>query len=109
MALPFLANCAAAPVDVKDEVFYVDAGSSGAVTVNFLSEGSFIVEKSQWDLIREGMYCTLATSFGDFKAEIEKLCSVTPCNYEVQKILTNLKKRFARVEAELARRKATWQ
>lgn len=88
--------CLSCAVPIKDERFFVDAGSSGAVTVNFLTPGSEIIPKEIWDSEREGMFCMSSDSFADFKQEIEELCSKTPCSYPVVQALQNF---FARVKA----------
>lgn len=90
-----LASCA---VPIKDEKFYVDAGESGAVTLNFLSPGSEIIQKPDWDAIREGMYCMSYDAIGDFKGEIEKLCSIARCSYQVKKQFTALFRRIDRAQ-----------
>ena len=72
----------ACSVKIKDETFFIDAGESGAVTVNFLSTGSTIIDKAAWDSMREGMFCMSSDAIGDIKGEVEKLCSRTSCTYE---------------------------
>lgn len=79
--LPLLNGGCAVPI--KDETFYVDAGPSGAITVNFLSPGSQIIPKEQWDAMREGDFCMSPQAFGDFKSEIEQLCSAYSCSWQV--------------------------
>lgn len=78
MVLILLNDCA---TPIKNETFYVDAGISGAVTVEFFPGGqSVVIPKAQWDATREGMYCMSFAALGDFKKEIEELCASTPCD-----------------------------
>ena len=88
-------------VKIQDEEFYVDAGSSGAITSYFLHSGSTIIPINEWNAMREGMICVKAKTIGDFKREIEELCSQTACDYQtkaaisllirVQEVATNRK------------------
>jgi len=88
MTMVLLSSCA---VKVKDEPLYLDEGSIGAVEVHFLTPGTTDLNKTQWDAIRPGMVCMPETSFGDFKAELEELCSKTTCTYEMEQALKTLR------------------
>ena len=46
-----------------------------------LTSGSNWISKDSWDRMREGMFCMDANAVGDFKEEIEELCSVASCDY----------------------------
>ena len=82
LAIPTVLLCTSCGVSIKDERFYVDLGPSGAVTVNFLTPGSMIILKPQWDQAREGMFCMTPAAMADIKREIEQLCSMTQCDYQ---------------------------
>jgi hypothetical protein len=86
--------CTSCGVNIKDKSFYVDLGPQGAVTVNFLTPGSRFVSKSNWDLLRMGMFCMSPKDLGSFKTEIEKLCSVTQCDYEMTSALHSFSDRL---------------
>lgn len=80
------------PVDVKDEPLYFDKGASGARQDFFLSPGGVDLTKEEWDATRFGMVCMGASSFEDFKTELEDLCTQIICNYQAQQAVTALKK-----------------
>ena len=86
-----LCSCA---VQIRDETLYFDAGDAGAVTANFLTPGSQIIPKLQWDAMREGMACVSAAAIGDFKTEIEELCSKTTYDYQTMVKLADFFKRI---------------
>ncbi len=81
---------------MKDENFYLDVGDQGAIEVHFLSTGSTLISKAQWDSIREGMFCMSAEAIGDFKSEIEQLCQETSCDQQAQ---FNIKQAFDHIES----------
>lgn len=75
-------------------------GGLGAVCDNFLSSNQLILNKTEWDSLQlqwistgQAVECTTSRTIGDIKGEIEKLCSVVACDYEVKtKVLSGLKK-----------------
>lgn len=79
MALLLSSSCA---VPIKNERWYGDVGPKGAIWFETLSELSGSVSKEDWDQMRIGMACTTTDVVGEIKAEIEKLCSKTQCDYE---------------------------
>ena len=82
-------------VAIKDEPLYLDEGSSGATEVHFLTPGQTDLTLDEWNSIRTGMVCESASSWGDFKAEIEKLCSLASCSYDTQQAIQSF---FFRLE-----------
>ncbi len=101
--VPFALNsCCTAhvPIDIHDEALYYIKGNPDthpednyAVQMYFLSTGENQISKFEWDMISQGMVALSAQAFDDFNAEIAKLCSETPCNYEaLQKIHALIKR-----------------
>lgn len=89
-----LHNCAT--VAIHDEEFCGDAGPDGASCFHFLTTDSRDIPKQAWDVMREGMICESTQAFSDWKADIEKLCSISHrCTYDQQKQLEVF---FSRVE-----------
>lgn len=94
-----LANCNSVPI--SDAQFCSPIpGDLGATCDNLLSKNQEILTQDQW-VNRQAEWqaqgfsteCTTSKTIGDIKGEIEKLCSVTKCNYQVkQKILKGLSK-----------------
>ena len=82
-------------VAIKDEPLYLDEGSSGATEVHFLTPGQTDLTLDQWNAIRTGMVCESPSSWGDFKEEIEKLCSLASCSYDTQQAIQSF---FFRLE-----------
>jgi hypothetical protein len=71
----------------------------GAVCDNFLSSNQEILTEAEWQaLIAQwlsqglSLECTNSQAVADYKDEIEKLCSKTPCSYELKQALKGLKK-----------------
>lgn len=93
----FLNSCT---VQIHDEQFCSPIPQQGgAVCDNFLSSNQLILSEHQWqalqmDWMSQGMsvQCTNSQAVGDYKAEIEKLCSKTPCSYDLKKTLQGLNK-----------------
>jgi len=81
-----LASCN--KIKIQDSQWCGDIGSQGAVCFNTLSSGEKDIPKAVWDVQRFGMVCTSSATFADWKATIEKLCSVAKdCDYAtVQKL-----------------------
>lgn len=84
-----LALSGCARVKIVDHVFCGDEGTIGASCFHTLTDEIQILSKSQWDDMRFGQICTLdpeghkGETFADWKAVIEKLCSVSSdCDYQ---------------------------
>lgn len=58
-------------------------GSEGAVCDKFLTMAPRDIPKPSWDLERYGAFCMKAEDFTNIKIEIEKLCSMTACTWQV--------------------------
>lgn len=70
-------------VEIKDHVFYADAGSFGATWRTTLSDRQGHLSKKDWDELRKGMICTTSDSIEHDAAVIEKFCYYTGrCTYE---------------------------
>jgi len=57
----------------------------GAVCDDFLTQNQLILTQIQWVALQLSwgvVECTPATTLGSIKAELEQLCSKTPCTYE---------------------------
>lgn len=93
MVPSLLTSCAVA---IYDEQFCSPIpGGLGAVCDNFLTSNQQILTPDEWNALQskwvaagEATECTESKTLGDIKAEIEELCSKTPCNYEVQQAIT---------------------
>lgn len=72
-----LSSCAR--VTINDEEGCADIGSQGATCAHLLSPATRDIPQPEWDDIRFGYVCFSPASVGDFKEEIEKLCSVCDC------------------------------
>lgn len=73
------------PVTIKNEdLYYLKQASDDewAVKMHFLTSGQSQVTKAQWEAISQGMACMSLPAFDDFNAEIAKLCSQVPCDYQ---------------------------
>lgn len=89
--LPLLLDACA--VHIQDETFCaLVPGDYGAVCDNFLTTKPQTLTKAQWDAMQNSwnaqgyaVECTTSKAIGDIKTEIEQLCSVTRCDYEVEK------------------------
>lgn len=79
-------------VPIHDETVCGDLGPQGASCFHTLSSESYDLDKQAWDSQREGMLCLSQTTFGDFKEELEKLCSLSnACAYDsVKKTLEEI-------------------
>ena len=94
MALALLSSSCA--VQIKDEQFCSPIpGNLGAVCDNFLtsnplnlSEQQWIDLQASWNSAGNAVECTSSQTIGDIKTELEKLCSLTKCNYATQKAVT---------------------
>lgn len=77
-----LSSCA---VQIKNERWYGDEGSQGAVWFDSLDSEMGQISKKDWDEMRVGMSCTTIDVMADRKKAIEDLCSVTNCSYDKPK------------------------
>lgn len=66
-------------------------GGLGAACDNFLTANQLILDEPGWEALQaswiaqgQAVECTTSTTVGDLKAELEKLCSKTRCNYETK-------------------------
>lgn len=98
-ALLLLVSACAVPI--HDEQFCSPVpGGNGAVCDNFLISNQLILTELEWQALQakwiaagQAVECTQSQTLGDIKGEIEKLCSMTACNYAVKtKILKGLTK-----------------
>lgn len=96
VVLPLLASSCAVPI--KDDTFCarIPGGGLGAVCDNFLTANQRILDEQQWQLLQasweahgDSVECTTSSAVAALKAEIEKLCSVSTCTYEVQSLVQN--------------------
>ena len=75
-------------------------GGLGAVCDNFLIANQVILTQAEWENAQRNwvnaglaVECTTSNTLGDLKREIEKLCSLTPCDYPTKaRILQGLTK-----------------
>lgn len=97
MAAPLLASCGS--VEIKDVQFCSPIpGGLGAVCDNFLTSNQLILDEIQWTILKDSwqvVECTSYASLADMKAEVEKLCSVTKCTYEMKKAIAGLNRILA--------------
>lgn len=93
--LLILSGCAT--VKISDSEWCGDLGESGAACFHtFKTELDHDLDKAAWDVARFGQLCTPADTFADWKADIEKLCSVSGrCTYDQKKMLEEV---WAKIE-----------
>lgn len=73
----------ACSIPIKNQRWFGDEGSQGAVYFETLTTETGHIDKPTWDQMRVGMACTTLDTFAEIKAELEKLCSISRrCNYE---------------------------
>lgn len=102
-ALLLAANGCAVPI--HDEQFCSPVpGNLGAVCDNFLTsnqliltEAEWVALQAQWQASGQATECTTSQTVGDIKAEIEKLCSVYPCDTPTQTLLIRGLKKIQRL------------
>lgn len=88
-------------VSIKNERWYGDVGSQGAIYFETLSSTQGTLSKPEWDQMRVGMACTTTDTLSEIKKEIEKLCSVTRCNYEkVARVLGKFQAHLNKVKSQ---------
>lgn len=83
-------------VHITDEPFCaLIPFNNGAVCDNLLTSNPETLNQDQWverqsEWMSNGwaVECTTSHAIGDIKAEIEKLCSKTKCDYDTQKAIT---------------------
>lgn len=86
-------------VPIKDEIFYGNKGMHGAVEFHTLTSGQREIKFEDWMQLLKSkpLVCSSVETFGDYKAAIEKLCSVCNCcSYEAKaqlaQFFTNIQK-----------------
>ena len=97
MAALLLSSCATTIHDARI-CSLIPVPPYGASCDNFLTHEQQILDepgwealKAQWNAEGSAVACTTSRSIGELKAEIEKLCSTSPCNAEQkQKLLEAL-------------------
>ena len=90
MGLAHLSGCSGPQIKVTDQLWYADAGTSGAVEFHTLTDAEVDYDFNAWAVKRFGMVCTTTDTFATNKANLEKLCSwYNACSYpEVQQLLS---------------------
>lgn len=80
-------------------------GNLGAVCDNFLTDNQTILDQSQWLALQaewiaagQAIECTQSQTVGDLKKELEKLCSVTTCAYEVEQQVKQIVSSLEKIE-----------
>ena len=99
MGALLLSSCS---VNIEDAQFCSPLpGSLGAVCDNFLTSNPITLDETQWVAQQElwisqgvALECTTSKTLGDFKGEIEKLCSKVNCTYQEKAAVRNF---FAKV------------
>jgi hypothetical protein len=87
MGAPLL-SCSSVPI--KDEIAYGNKGMQGAVEFHTMTSSKRELSFEQWMQLLKAkpLVCTSVEAFGDFKAAVEKLCSVCNCcSYEAKAAL----------------------
>lgn len=96
--LLFASGCS---VKIADETFCSPIRPNlGAVCDNFLTSNQRILDQAGWETQQDAWAaqglsteCTNSKTVGDIKREIEKLCSLAPCDYVVKmKLIHSLDK-----------------
>lgn len=67
----------------------------GATCDNFLTKNQLILNEEDWQKLQalwNGVECTSSKTLGDIKGELEKLCSLAPCSYDMKKAIEGLDK-----------------
>lgn len=96
--VPLILNSCA--VSIKNEQFCSPIpGGLGSVCDDMLDSNQLVLTQDEWvskqiEWQSEGqaVECTSSNTIGDFKIELEQLCSVTQCNYNTQAIINALDK-----------------
>ena len=99
VALPLFSGCA---VTIKDfQVCSPIPGNLGSTCDNFLTsnpidltEEQWIALQASWNSAGNAVECVSSQTIGDIKTELEKLCSLTKCNFEAQKAVTEALKKI---------------
>lgn len=83
-------------VAIKDYQFCSPIpGHLGATCDNLLTDNQVILTEMEWVFLQQKwgtIECTQSQTVGDIKAEIEKLCSKTPCDENTKQAILGLKK-----------------
>lgn len=82
-------------VTIKDSEWFGSLGSQGAAGFHTLTPASETLDLTQWATkwndLSNPMICTQASTFADWKADIEKLCSKnTHCIYQAEQAFRQL-------------------
>jgi hypothetical protein len=93
-------------VSIKDETFCaLVPGNNGAICDNFLTANQQILDEAQWQALQmtwqnqgQATECTQSDTVGDIKAEIEKLCALAPCTYEIKKAQKKILKVLSKMQ-----------
>lgn len=95
IAFATLVVCACSKVEIKDIPLYWDAGDSGAVQTQLLSDLVREVDKSTWDQQRFGYACLSQDDFAWLKSALEKACAASKvaCGPEEKKALKEFSRR----------------
>jgi hypothetical protein len=73
-------------------------GEYGATCAHTLTTETRDLDKSTWDETRFGWVCESSDSFADWKAVIEKLCSVSGrCTYQEKQLVQNFFLRMTKI------------
>lgn len=90
-ATPILDRQFCNPVPLIDAQGVLHPTGNGATCDNFLTANQQILTEVQWQTLMLSwlnsgsiVACTTSAAIGEIKAEIEKLCSKTPCDYPTQ-------------------------
>lgn len=71
-------------VVMTDQIWWVDKGEDGAVGYHTLTSEEEKANKKDWDSIRFGMACGVATNLTDIKKWTEELCAQAhTCRYVI--------------------------
>lgn len=100
-----LSGCSSVPI--ADEIAYGNKGLHGAVEFHTLTTASREITFEEWmKLLRtKPMICTSIEAFGDFKAAVEKLCSVCNCcDYSTQAAVEQFFKNVQNASQEMKKK-----
>ncbi len=87
LSLSLLLNCTQVPI--KDSVFTGSLGVDGGAVFHTLTTDSEVITLQQfakrWNDLSDPLVCTTSSTFADWKADIEKLCSFSNyCTTDMQ-------------------------
>lgn len=97
-----ISGCANVPI--VDHAFYGDLVSDGATEFHFLTSETHDYDKPTWDSMRGGMICEQPDVFADWKADLEKLCSISNrCTYQQKQALQDFYSRVQSVQKRVTK------